>query len=51
MLNPDALESGSLGNAFLFMDLDVEMAQGVNRQIDFIQQGGLPRPTQMRKRF
>jgi len=40
MLNPDALESGSLGNAFLFTDSDVEMAQGVNRQIDFIQQGG-----------
>jgi hypothetical protein len=40
MLNPDALESGSLGNAFLFTDSDVELAQGVNRQIDFIQQGG-----------
>jgi hypothetical protein len=40
MLNPDALESGSLGNAFLFTDSDVEAAQGINRQIDFIQQGG-----------
>ncbi len=40
MLNPDALESGSVGNAFLFTDSDVESAQGVNRQIDFIQQGG-----------
>jgi hypothetical protein len=40
MLNPDALESGSLCNAFLFTDSDVEVAQGVNRQIDFIQQGG-----------
>jgi hypothetical protein len=40
MLNPDALESGLLGNAFLFTDSDVEVAQGINRQIDFIQQGG-----------
>jgi hypothetical protein len=40
MLNPNALESGSLGNAFLFTDSDVEVAQGINRQIDFIQQGG-----------
>jgi hypothetical protein len=40
MLNPDALETGSLGNAFLFTDSDVETAQGINRQIDFIQQGG-----------
>ncbi|KAL3816142.1 hypothetical protein ACHAXA_001629 [Cyclostephanos tholiformis] len=40
MLNPDALETGSLGNAYLFTDTDVELAQGVNRQIDFIQQGG-----------
>ena len=31
---------GSIGNAFLFTDSDVELAQGVNRQIDFIQQGG-----------
>ncbi|KAL3826648.1 hypothetical protein ACHAXA_009089 [Cyclostephanos tholiformis] len=36
----DALESGSVGNVFLFTDSDVESAQGVNRQIDFIQQGG-----------
>jgi hypothetical protein len=40
MLNPDALETGSLGNAFLFTNSDVETAQGINRQIDFIQQGG-----------
>ncbi len=39
MLNPDALESGLLGNAFLFTDSDVEMAQGINQQIEFIQQG------------
>ncbi len=40
MLNPYALESGLLGNAFLFVDLDVEVAQSINRQIDLIQQGG-----------
>ena len=40
MINPDALESGSLGNAFLFTDSNVEVAQSINRQIDFIQQGG-----------
>ncbi len=40
MLNPDALKSGLLGNAFLFTDSDVEVTQGINRQIDFIQQGG-----------
>jgi hypothetical protein len=42
MLNPDALESGSLGNTFLFTDSVVETAQGLNRQIEFIQQGGSP---------
>ncbi len=36
MLNPDALETGSLGNAFLFMDSDVEEIQGLSRQIEFI---------------
>jgi hypothetical protein len=40
MLNPDALELGLLGDAFLFTDSDVETAQGINRQIEFIQQGG-----------
>ncbi len=40
MLNPDALKTGSLGNAFLFTNSDVETAQGINRQIDFIQHGG-----------
>ncbi len=39
-LNPDALESGSLGNAFVFTDSDVKVAQSTNCQIDFIQQGG-----------
>ncbi len=36
MLNLDALETGSLSNAFLFTDSNVEMAQGINQQIDFI---------------
>jgi hypothetical protein len=40
MLNPNALETGSLGNAFLFTNSDIKTAQGINRQIDFIQQGG-----------
>jgi hypothetical protein len=40
MLNPNTLESGSLGNAFLFTDSDIETAQGINQQIEFIQQGG-----------
>jgi hypothetical protein len=39
MLNPDALESGSLGNAFLFTDSGIKTAQGINQQIEFIQQG------------
>ena len=40
MLNPDALDSGSLGNAFLFTDSDVEVEQGISRQIGFVQSGG-----------
>ena len=40
MLNPDALDTGSLGNAFLFTDSDVETEQGINRQIGFVQSGG-----------
>jgi hypothetical protein len=39
MLNPDTLESGSMSNAFLFMNSDVKVAQGINHHIDFIQQG------------
>ena len=31
-----ALEMGSLGNAFLFMDSDVKEIQGLSRQIEFI---------------
>ncbi len=30
MLNPAALESGLLGNAFLFTNSDVKTAQGIN---------------------
>ena len=40
MINPDALDSGSLGNVFLFTDSDVEAEQGLSRQIGFIQSGG-----------
>jgi hypothetical protein len=40
MLNPNALESGLLGNAFLFTDSDVKTGQGINQRIEFIQQGG-----------
>jgi hypothetical protein len=40
MINPDAFESGSLGIAFYFTDSNVEVAQSINRKIDFIQQGG-----------
>jgi hypothetical protein len=40
MINPDALDSGSLGNAFLFTDSDVEAEQGLSRQIGIIQSGG-----------
>jgi len=40
MINPDALDSGSMGNAFLFTDSDVEAEQGISRQIGFVQSGG-----------
>ncbi len=40
MINPDALDSGALGNAFLFTDSDVESEQGISRQIGLIQSGG-----------
>ncbi len=40
MLNPDALDTGSLGDEFLFTDSDVEAEQGLSRQIGFIQSGG-----------
>ncbi len=44
MNNPDALDSGSLGNAFLFTDSDVEVEQGISRQIGLVQSGGRPLP-------
>jgi hypothetical protein len=40
MINADALDSGALGNAFLFTDSDVEAEQGLSRQIGIIQSGG-----------
>ncbi|KAL3823120.1 hypothetical protein ACHAXA_006450 [Cyclostephanos tholiformis] len=40
MLNPDALNSGALGNAFLFTDSDVESEQNISRQIGIISSGG-----------
>lgn len=40
MVNPDALDSGSMANAFLFTDSDVEAEQGISRQIGFVQSGG-----------
>ncbi|KAL3815966.1 hypothetical protein ACHAXA_008925 [Cyclostephanos tholiformis] len=40
MLNPDALDSGALGNAFLFTDSDVESEQNISRQIGIITSGG-----------
>ena len=40
MINPDALDTGSLGNAFLFTDSDIEAEQGISRQIGFVQSGG-----------
>ena len=40
MINPDALDSGSMANAFLFTDSDVEAEQGISRQIGFVQSGG-----------
>ena len=40
MINPDVLDSGSMGNAFLFTNSDVEAEQGISRQIGFVQSGG-----------
>jgi hypothetical protein len=40
MVNSDALDSGSMANAFLFTDSDVEAEQGISRQIGFVQSGG-----------
>lgn len=40
MINPDALDSGSMANAFLFTDSDVEAEQGISHQIGLVQSGG-----------
>ena len=40
MINPDALDLGSMANAFLFTDSDVEAEQGISRQIGLVQSGG-----------
>lgn len=40
MINPDALDLGALGNAFLFTDSDDEVEQSLSRQIGIIQSGG-----------
>jgi hypothetical protein len=40
MIMPDSLETGCLGNAFLFTDLDVEERQRINNQLQLIQSGG-----------
>ncbi len=40
MNNPDALDSGSMANAFLFTDSDVEEEQSISRQIGFVHSGG-----------
>jgi hypothetical protein len=39
MTNADALESGSMGNAFLFTDTDVEEEQSISRQVGFVLAG------------
>ena len=40
MINANALETGSLGNAFLFTDSNVEEMQELVRTINLIQTGG-----------
>lgn len=40
MVNPDALETGALGNAFLFGDLDVEQQQEIIAILDLVRSGG-----------
>jgi hypothetical protein len=49
MLNPDALESGLLGNAFLFTDLDVEVAQASIGKLTSSNRGVLPLRMQMHR--
>jgi hypothetical protein len=38
--HPDSLETGCLGNAYLFIDSDVEEHQCINKQLQLIQSGG-----------
>jgi hypothetical protein len=40
MITSNSLETGCLGNAFLFTDLDVEERQRINKQLQLIQSGG-----------
>jgi hypothetical protein len=40
MIMPGSLETGCLGNVFLFTDLDVEERQRINKQLQLIQSGG-----------
>ncbi len=40
MITPDSLETGCLGNAFLFTDSNVEERQRINKQLLLIQSGG-----------
>jgi hypothetical protein len=39
MITPDSLETGCLGNAFLFTDSNVEECQCINKQLQLIQSG------------
>ncbi len=40
MITPDSLETGCLGNAFLFTDSDIKEHQRINKQLQLIQSGG-----------
>ncbi len=40
MISPNSLETGCLGNAFLFTDSDVEECQCINKQLQLIQSRG-----------
>jgi hypothetical protein len=40
MITPNSLETGCLGNAFLFTDSNVEKRQRINKQLQLIQSGG-----------
>ncbi len=40
MITPNSLETGCLGNAFLFTDSNVEEHQRINKQLQLIQSGG-----------